>query len=178
MHAWDGRAPKVGEKAPELSVLDPAGKATALSSVAAGRPLIVLVFSGVDDLEGLRLLRDYRDETLAIWRAGGALCAVAPADPAALRYLRSERALAFPLLADPEGAALASWGMLRRSGVFLLDGRGVIKQRAVGAAAAPDAVISILRRGGARRSRPKLRERAAHLAQVVQHAFRTLRPAR
>jgi hypothetical protein len=54
----------------------------------------------------------------------------------------------------------------------------VVKQRAVGAAAAPDAVVSILRRGGVRRIRPGLRERVAHLAHVVQHAFRTLRPAR
>jgi len=178
MHAWDGRAPKVGEKAPDLSLLDAAGKPKPLSAVAGRRPLIVLVFAGTDDVEGLRLLRDYRYETLAIWRTGAAICAVAPADPAALRYLRAESALAFPLLADPDGAALAGWGMLRRSGLFLLDGGGVVKHRAVGPSAAPEAVLSILRRGGVRRSRSGLWERAAHLAHVVQHAFRTLRPAR
>src|ERR1700693_1173275 len=94
MHAWDGRAPKVGEKAPDLSLLDQAGKPKALSSVGRGKPLVVLVFPGTEDVPGRRLLREYRDDTLAVWRAGAVICAIAPVDPAALRYLKSERALA------------------------------------------------------------------------------------
>src|SRR3954471_13852834 len=161
---WDGRAPKVGEKAPELDLLDPAAKPATLASIARGKPLVVIVFSSFEDRADVQLLREYRNDTLALWRAGAAICAIAPLAPAELRYARSERGLAFPLLADPAGEALASWGMLHRSGVFLLDGDGIVKQRASGPAAAPDAVLSLLRRGGARRTRPGLRERAVRIA--------------
>jgi hypothetical protein len=68
--------------------------------------------------------------------------------------------------------------MLQRHGVFLLDGAGTVKHRALGDAAAPQTVLSILRRGGARRSRPGLRERGRLFAHAVQHALHTLRPAR
>jgi hypothetical protein len=68
--------------------------------------------------------------------------------------------------------------MLQRAGVFLLDGDGTVKHRALGDAAAPEVVLFILRRGGARRSRPGLRERARLFAHALQHALRTLRPAR
>lgn len=178
MLSWDGRAPKTGEKALDLALVDQGGKRTTLSAIAARKPLILLVFGGLDDRAGLQLLRDYRDETLALWHAGAVICAVGPMEPAALRYLRSERGIGFPVLADPDGAALASWGMLHRPGVFLLDGDGTVKHRALGDAAAPDAVLFLLRRGGARRSRPSLRERARHFAHALQHAFRPLRPAR
>lgn len=178
MPPWDGRAPRVGEKAPDLALVDEEGKRKTLSSLAGRKPLVLLLFCGPDDRDGLRLLRQYRDDTLAFWHAGAVICAVGPVEPGALRYLRSERGLAFPVLADPDGAALASRGMLQRPGVFLLDGDGTVKHRAYGEAAAPEAVLSIIRRGGARRSRPSLGERARLFTHAVQHAFHTLRPAR
>jgi peroxiredoxin len=178
MPSWDGRAPGVGEKAPDLALVDQEGKRKTLPAISGRKPLVLLVFSGLEDRDGLRLLLEYRDDTLAIWRAGAALCAIGPVEPATLRHLRSERGVGFPLLADPGGAVLASHGMLEGPGVFLLDGDGIVKHRARGDAAAPDAILSILRRGGARRSRPGLRERARGFAHALQHAFRTLRPAR
>jgi peroxiredoxin len=177
MPAWDGRAPKVGERAPDLQLFDEAGKRVLLSGLARSRPLVLLIFGGPQDARGLQLLRDYRDETLAFWRAGAALCAVGPADPAEMRYLRDERGFGFRLLADPSGAALARWGV-QASSVFLLDGDFVVRQRAPADRAAPDTILSIIWRGGAKRTRPKARERLAQFAQSLQHAFRALRPAR
>jgi peroxiredoxin len=178
MPQWDARAPKVGEQAADLELLDEAGRPVELSGIGRRAPLLVLVFSGLADAAGIRLLRDYRDSTLAILRAGASICAIGHAEPAALRYLRRERGFGFPMLADAGGAALSRWGMLDRAGLFLLDGDLVVRHRALGPGLAPDAIVSLLRRGGARRARPSLRDRALHFLAALQHAFRPLRPAR
>jgi peroxiredoxin len=178
MPAWDLRAPKVGEQATDLDLLDESGRPVQLSALARRSPILVLVFGGLDDAAGIRLLRDYRDTTLPVLRAGAFICAIGHAEPAALRYLRSQRGFAFPMLSDADGTALSRWGMLDRAGLFLLDRGLVVRQRALGATLAPDAILSFLRRGGARRAKVKLRDRALHFLQAVQHAFRPLRPVR
>jgi len=172
---WDARAPKVGEKAPDLQLLDEAGRQRTLSSVAGRRALVLIVFTGLRDEPGLDLLRDYRDDTLAIWRAGARLCAVTAAKPAQLRYLRSQRGFGFPLLADPGGGAMAAWGLAGKDAVLLLDRGLVVHHRGVGEAAAPSTILSILRRGGARPRRRRWPARIAAAAQALQHAFRPRR---
>ncbi len=177
MTNWDPRAPKAGERAPDLELLDEAGRLVRLSDFARRKALLVLVFAGVDDPEGLQLLRDYRDVTLAMHKAGVSICAIGPADPAALRYMRSERGLGFPVLGDPGGTALSRWGMLERTGLFLL-GRGlVVRQRAAGTRAPADAMVTFVKRGGAR-TRSNLPERVATFFHALQHAFGLARPAR
>jgi peroxiredoxin len=178
MPRWDVRAPKVGEQATDLDLLDELGRAVQLSAIARPSPLIVLVFAGLDDVAGIQLLREYRDATLSIRRAGGFICAIGHAEPAALRYLRAQRGFAFPMLSDADGTALSRWGMLDCAGLFLLDRDLVVRQRALGAALGPDAILSFLHRGGARRPRLKLRERAVHFLQALQHAFRPPRVVR
>ena len=107
MPAWDLRAPKVGEQATDLDLLDESGRPVHLSALARRSPILVLVFGGLDDAAGIRLLRDYRDATLPVVRAGAFICAIGPAEPAALRYLRSQCGFAFPMLSDADGTALS-----------------------------------------------------------------------
>ena len=45
------------------------------------------------------------------------LCGIAVADPSSLAYMRRERGLAFPLLADPDGSALSRWQMADQNGL-------------------------------------------------------------
>jgi peroxiredoxin len=178
MLQWDLRAPKVGEQATDLDLLDEAGRPVQLSALARPSPLIVLVFAGLRDTGGIELLREYRDATLSIRRAGAFICAIGHAEPAALRYLRARLGFAFPMLSDADGTALSRWGMLDGAGLFLLDRHFVVRQRALGAALRPDAILDFLRRGGARRGKVKLRDRALHFLHALQHAFRPLRPVR
>jgi len=178
MPQWDLRAPKVGEQATDLDLLDESGRPVQLSAVARPSPLIVLAFAGLDDAAGIELLREYRDATLSIRRAGAFICAIGHAEPAALRYLRAQRRFGFPMFSDPDGTALSRWGMLDCAGLFLLDRDLVVRQRALGMTLAPDTIVSFLQRGGARRPKVKLRDRALHFLQAIQHAFRPLRPAR
>jgi peroxiredoxin len=176
MHQWDSRSPKAGEKAPDLDLLDEAGRPVTLSQVARG-PLLVLTLSDLDDPEGRSLLREYRDVTLALRRAGVALCAVAHADPASLRYMRSARGVGFPLLADPDGVALSRWGMLEGAGLFLLDRDLVVKQRALGTGAPADGMLNFVKRGGARTKGNGV-GRILEFFQGLRHALLPLRQAR
>jgi peroxiredoxin len=180
---WDPKAPRPGEQAPDLDLLDESGRPLPLSSVGGAGPLLVLLFRAPDDATGRRLLRDYRDSTLAFRRAGVEICAIAKADPMSLAYLRGERALGFPLLADPDGTALSRWGMIDRVGLFLLDRNRVVKQRALGERAPPDALLTFVRRGGvkARRvpvARPPLVARLRARWRTLQQSFKSLRPVR
>lgn len=177
MQAWDPASPKVGDKLPDLELLDEAGRPLALSSLTARGSLLILFFTGVDDPEGLRLLTDYRDSTLGLFRAGVTVCAIGHAEPSALRFLRSERGLGFRMLADADATALSRLGMLDRTGLFLVDRDLTLKLRALGTRTPADAMLAFARRGGSRTKVP-LRERVAHFFQTLQHALRPLKPVR
>ena len=173
---WNPVAPRVGEQAFDLLLLDEAGKPAQISSLARGGTLLALVFRGPDDQAGLRMLREYRDLTLVLRRAGVSVCGIAHADPSALRYMRAERGLGFPLLSDPDGAALSRWGMLDQTGLFLLGANLQVKQRALAGRVSTDALLTFVRRGGARPQR--LRERLAQALHALSHALRPRRLAR
>jgi peroxiredoxin len=175
--AWDPASPGAGEKLPDLEFLDEAGRPLALSSLPGRGALLILFFGGLNDRQGLRLLADYRDSTLALFRAGVRVCAIGHADPAALRFLRAERGLGFPMLADADATALSQLGMLERTGVILVGRDLTVKLRVLGTRAAADGMVAFARRGGAR-TRVPLKERAAHFFQSVQHALRPLKPIR
>jgi|SRR5690349_3497703 peroxiredoxin len=177
MQAWDPASPGVGDKLPDLELLDEAGRPLALSSLAGRGKLLILFFAGLSDREGLRLLSDYRDSTLALFRAGVTVCAVGHADPSALRFLRSERGLGFRMLADADATALSRLGMLDRTGLFLVDRDLTLKLRALGTRTPADALLTFARRGGGR-ARAPLRERIAHFFQALPHALRPLKPVR
>jgi len=161
--------PKVGDHVPDLDLLDEAGKPAKLSSLAGRGPLLTLAFGGPRDEAGVKLLRDFRDMTLALRKSGVSICGIAPAEPMSLAYMRAERGLAFPLFADPDG-----W--LSETGLLLIDRNLVVRQRAVGARADADQMLTFIRRGGARPSR--LRDRAGHLLLALSHAIAPRRLAR
>ena len=173
---WEPAAPKPGEQAFDLLLLDETGKPTEISALARGGPLLALVFRGPDDQAGLSMLRQYRDLTLALRRAGVSVCGIAHAEPSALRFMREERGLGFPLLSDADGTALSHWGMLDRTGFFLLAADLKVKLRALGSRDSADALLTFVRRGGTRPLR--FRDRLAHLLHALSHALRPRRLAR
>src|SRR5437667_465112 len=54
MPAWDLRAPKAGEQATDLDLLDESGRPVQLSALARRSPILVPVFGGLDDAPGHR----------------------------------------------------------------------------------------------------------------------------
>ena len=173
--AWDPVAPRVGQQAADLDLLDEAGRPVVLSSLASGDALLVLVMRGPADDASVRLLLSYRDLTMSLRRAGVRICAICQADPARLAYLRSERGLGFPLLADPDGTALSRWGMLEGNGLLLLDRALRVRQRSLGERTPAEAMLSFVKRGGAQAPRVKLADRARTFWHSLQHAFRPRR---
>lgn len=168
--------PRVGEQAPDLDVLDEAGRPVVLSAVAGGAPLLVMAFRGPADDASLQLLMAYRDSTLAFHRAGVRLCAVGKEEPGRLAYLRRERGLGFPVLADPDGTALSRWGMLGATGLVLLDRSFQVRERAE-ADRHPDEMLSFIRRGGIR-AEPRTVNGIRLFWQTLQHALRPRRLVR
>ena len=173
---WDPAAPKVGEQAFDLLLLDEAGKPTDISSVARGGALLALIFRGPQDAPGLKMLREYRDQTLVLQRAGVSVCGIAQADPSVLHYMRAERGLGFPLLSDADGTALVHWGMRDATGLFLLGPDRRVKQRAPVGRTSVDALLTFIRRGGARPQR--VRDRLGHALHLLAHVLRPRRLAR
>ncbi|MCA1829422.1 MAG: peroxiredoxin family protein [Myxococcales bacterium] len=161
--------PKVGDRVPDLDLLDEAGKPAKLSSLAGRGPLLTLSFSGPDDRAGIKLLRDFRDMTLALRQMGVSICGIARADPMSLAYMRAERGLGFPLFADPDG-----W--LDETGLLLIDRNLTVKQRAIGARADADRLLAFVRRGGTRKR--GLRDRVGHVLLALSHAIAPRRLAR
>jgi peroxiredoxin len=177
MQAWDPASPRVGDKLPDLELLDESGRPLSLSSLTKRGSLLILFFAGLDDPEGLRLLRDYRDSTLGLFRAGVSVCAVGHAEPSALRFLRGERGLGFPMLSDADATALSRLGMLERTGLFLVDRDLTLKLRSLGTRTPSDTMLAFVKRGGGR-TRVPLREKVAHFFRALQHALRPLKPVR
>jgi peroxiredoxin len=173
---WDPRAPQTGAQAPDLRLLDEAGRPTQLSQLARGGPLLLLFFAGTSDERGRALLRDYRDLTLTLHLAGVRLMGVAHAEPAAVSYLRMEMGMGFSLLADPDGTQLSRFGMDDRTGVFLLDRRLRVRERAPAGRAAAEALLQFIKRGGVRKPKVAATERIAHFFKAIQASFKPRRP--
>src|ERR1041384_6091210 len=151
---WDPRAPAVGDRAADLPLLDENGRPVQLSLLPA--PLLVIVFRSPEDEASLRLLRDYRDYTLALRRAGVSIIGVT------LAYMRSERGLGFPLYA----ATLSPWGLADSNALLLLDRNLRVVQRAAGERAPAGAMLAFVRRGQLRG--PSLLARVAQFLMSLQ----------
>ena len=163
---WDPRAPPVGQQAADLTLLDEFGRPVQVSMLP--KPLLVIAFRAPDDEASLRMLCDYRDITLALRKNGVQVCGIAEAEPSTLSYLRHERGLGFPLLADPDGAGLSQWGLDDSNAILLLDRHLRVIQRAMGERAPADAMLAYLRRGKGRASRPPLLARIAQFFRFPQ----------
>jgi peroxiredoxin len=172
MEQWDPRAPQTGKEAPDLQLLDETGKPAQLSQLARGEPLLVLFFSGTSDEKGRALLRDYRDATMLLHLARVKLVALSHAEPAAVSYLRMEMGLGFPMYADPDGSQLLRFGMDGCNGLFLLDHGLQVRQRALAGRADAATLLQFIKRGGARRPKPKAGERIAHFFKAIQAALK------
>jgi peroxiredoxin len=174
---WDPRAPQTGAQAPDLQLLDEAGKRARLSQLARGGPVLLLFFRGADDDAGRALLRDYRSVTLGLKLAGVRICGIAQAEPSALSFLRMEMGMGFPLYADPSGEQIAQLGMEGRVGLFIVDRALKVRQRALADRASSDTIIQFIKRGGIRDGKPGFGDRIANLFKGIQAAVKPRRTA-
>jgi peroxiredoxin len=167
----------MSEQLPDLVLLDETGKHALLSELPKGAPLVLLCIDP-DDPKSRELLRQYRDLTLALKRAGVGIAAVANAEPSSLSYLRMEMGLGFPVFADFDGTQLERVGMKGQAGLLLLDPELHLQQRALGGRIPADQMLSFVKRGGTRKKHGALATRLLHAWHAIQHAFKPRHLAR
>jgi peroxiredoxin Q/BCP len=124
----------VGDRAPEFELLDQDKSVVTLSERLAQGP-IVLYFYPKDDSPGCTAEAcGFRDQFQAFTDAGVAVIGVSDDSPESHRQFAARHRLPFTLLSDPDGALRRSYGVesfgpLRGRVTFVIDGRGVIRQR-------------------------------------------------
>jgi peroxiredoxin len=167
----------MSDQLPDLVLLDETGKHALLSDQPKGAPLLLLCVDP-DDPKSREMLRQYRDLTLTLKRAGVGIAGLASADPSSLSYLRMEMGLGYPLFADFDGTQLERIGMKGKLGLLLLDESLHVKQRALGQRLPADQLLTFVKRGGAKRKHSPLTAKLLHLWHSLQHAFKPRRLAR
>jgi thioredoxin-dependent peroxiredoxin len=93
---------KVGERAPEFSLLDQDNHETSLTSLLNGGALILWFFSGYPTPTHMLATRRIAGLHGDLRRQGLVIAGVSPQRPAALRRVRARHNLPFPLLSDPQ----------------------------------------------------------------------------
>lgn len=130
---------------PAWTLPDATGTARHLAEIQDGRPVVVLFFLGHECRHCMEQLRAFDPMAPRFEKAGAGLVAVSVDGPdgVAQTFATPEsdparRPLAFPVVADAERSAFASWGVIDQfqgdaiHGVFVLDGAGRLRWRHLG----------------------------------------------
>ncbi|MDX6203750.1 MAG: thioredoxin-dependent peroxiredoxin [Frankiales bacterium] len=98
-----------GDPAPDFTLPDADGNDLTLSSYR-GRRVVVYFYPQASTPGCTTQACDFRDSLDSLSAAGVAVIGISPDRPAALAKFRDEQGLTFPLLSDPEHAALTAYG--------------------------------------------------------------------
>jgi peroxiredoxin Q/BCP len=128
---------EVGQKAPDFSLADQAGRTVTLSGFQ-GSP-IVLYFYPKDDTPGCaKEACAFRDAFAEYRKRGAVILGVSPDDPASHARFAGKFDLPFTLVADPEHTLCENYGVWKEKNMygrksmgverttFVIDGRGIV----------------------------------------------------
>jgi len=120
----------VNDKAPGFSLASDSGKTYRLGD-HAGEWLLLVFYPGDNTPVCTRQLCDYRDGIAAFAGLGVTVVGISPDSPDSHRAFKARHNLPFELLSDPRLEAAERYGCKgvfgMKRGVFLLDGRGVVR---------------------------------------------------
>ena len=136
---------RLGEAAPALRLHDLEGELRSLSEFR-GRPLLVNMWASwcppcVQEMPALERLHRQSGEDFAV------LSLSVDEEIEAARSLVKRMGLSFPVLLDPEGEQAASWGTVKFPETWVLDAKGVVVARIIGAQAWDQPEISARLKG-------------------------------
>lgn len=98
-----------GDLAPDFTLPDADGKEVSLASYRGTR--VIVYFYPAASTPGCTVEAcDFRDNLRPLQAANAEVIGISPDAPDKLRKFRSEEALTFPLLSDPQRKALAAYG--------------------------------------------------------------------
>jgi peroxiredoxin Q/BCP len=98
-----------GDQAPDFTLLDADGKEVSLSSFR-GQRVIVYFYPAALTPGCTKQACDFRDSLASLNSAGITVLGISPDKPAKLARFREKEGLTFPLLSDPDHAALEAYG--------------------------------------------------------------------
>jgi peroxiredoxin Q/BCP len=98
-----------GDQAPDFTLLDADGKEVSLSSFR-GQRVIVYFYPAAMTPGCTKQACDFRDSLASLNSAGITVLGISPDKPAKLARFREKEGLTFPLLSDPDHAALGAYG--------------------------------------------------------------------
>ena len=98
-----------GDRAPDFTLLDADGNEVSLSSFR-GQRVIVYFYPAALTPGCTTQACDFRDSLASLNSAGITVLGVSPDKPAKLARFREKEGLTFPLLSDPDHAALEAYG--------------------------------------------------------------------
>jgi peroxiredoxin Q/BCP len=115
-----------GDPAPDFTLLDADGHQVALSSFR-GQRVIVYFYPAAMTPGCTRQACDFRDNLADLNGAGIAVLGISPDQPAKLARFRDKEGLTFPLLSDPDHAALEAYGAFGEKKLYGKTVVGVIR---------------------------------------------------
>lgn len=108
----------IGDAAPDFTLNDDAGKPVSLSSLLASGPMVLYFypadFTPVCTAEACM----FRDWTADLAAAGVRVVGISPQSTESKQKFKQKHALSFPLLADPDKAAIRAYGASFLFGMF------------------------------------------------------------
>ena len=129
---------KVGDKAPEFTLIDTDLNRRSLSEfINMGKPVVILFFPGAFTSVCTKELCTFRDRMSELEKADATVVAISVDSPFALKEFKERNMLNFTLLSDFNKEAIRSYGVvlpdllglkeLAKRAVFIVDKEGVIR---------------------------------------------------
>lgn len=128
-----GKAPQVGELAPDFELPGVAGGAQSSYRLSdhRGRPVVLAFYPGDDTPVCTRQLCSYQDRLGDLTDLGAQVWGISTQDLASHERFAAKRGLGFPLLADPGKEVVSRYGAKGALGtkrsVFVVDAEGVLR---------------------------------------------------
>ena len=119
-----------GDQAPDFTLLDADGKEVSLSSFR-GQRVIVYFYPAAMTPGCTKQACDFRDSLASLNSAGITVLGISPDKPAKLARFREKEGLTFPLLSDPDHAALEAYGAWGEKKLYGKVTVGVIRSTSV-----------------------------------------------
>lgn len=117
---------ETGEAAPDFALQDQSGREMRLSALRGGR--VLLVFYAKDGTTGCdRELDDFNAALPAFAKAGVTVLAISPDSQPRHAAHAAKRGLELPLLADPDHAVIAAYGLWQQKKLYGREYMGVIR---------------------------------------------------
>lgn len=117
---------KIGDKAPNFSLLSDSGETLKLSDFKGG-PLVLYFYPKADTPGCTREAHGFRDAKKQFEKLGAKVVGVSADSPEALAKFRDKYSLNFPLLSDPTHQTLEAYGVWQEKNLYGKKSMGIVR---------------------------------------------------